>query len=73
MRTLTLSLVLALAFLGACGKKKAPASPTNTSDTAAPGGGASESADPNREKDMTSPEAGDESSAKSSDPCEGGE
>jgi hypothetical protein len=71
MRTLTLSLVLALALLGGCAKKKAPASPANAApDSAAPAGGA---ADTNAEKDMASPDQPDESSAKSSDPCEGGE
>ena len=71
MRTITFSLVLALVMLGGCGKKKSPASPANTAtESAAPGGGAEES---HEEKDMKAPDAGDESSAKSSDPCEGGE
>ena len=73
MRTLSLSLILAVSLLGACGKKKAPAAPTNTateSASPAPGG----ATDSNEEKDMKSPEPGDESGgAKSSDPCEGGE
>ncbi len=71
MRTLTLSLILAVSLLGACGKKKAPASPANTATESAPAPGATES---NEEKDMAAPEPGDESAgAKSSDPCEGGE
>ena len=72
MRTLTLSLLLAVSLLGACGKKKAPASPANTATESAPAPGAS--GDANEEKDMKSPEPGDESGgAQSSDPCEGGE
>jgi hypothetical protein len=71
MRTLMLSLILATSLLGACGKKKAPAAPTNTATESAPAGGAT---DENEEKDMNAPEPGDESAgAKSSDPCEGGE
>jgi hypothetical protein len=72
MRTLMLSLLLAVSLLGACGKKKAPASPANTAtESAAPAEGATDS---NEEKDMAAPEPGDESAgAKSSDPCEGGE
>lgn len=72
MRTLTLSLILGLALLGACGKKKAPAAPTNTTTESAPAPGGAD--DANEEKDMSAPEPGDESAgAKSSDPCEGGE
>ncbi len=71
MRTiLTITLALALSTLGGCGKKKAPASPGNTATEAAPAGGA---ADSNEEKDMAAPDKSDESSSKSSDPCEGGE
>jgi hypothetical protein len=71
MRTLaTITLALALSTLGGCSKKKASTTPTNTATEAAPGGGATES---NEEKDMAAPDKGDESSAKSSDPCEGGE
>jgi len=70
MRTLaTITLALALASFG-CSKKKAATTPTNTATEAAPSGGATES---NEEKDMAAPDKGDESSAKSSDPCEGGE
>jgi hypothetical protein len=70
MRTvLTITLALSLSMLG-CGKKKAPQNPANATTESAPAGGASES---NEEKDMAAPDKGDESSAKSSDPCEGGE
>jgi hypothetical protein len=71
MRTiLTITLAVALSTLGGCAKKKAPASPANATTESAPGGGATES---NEEKDMAAPDKGDESSSKSSDPCEGGE
>jgi hypothetical protein len=70
MRTiLTLSLALSLSMFG-CAKKKAPQNPGNTTTESAPAGSATES---NEEKEMTAPDQGDESSSKSSDPCEGGE
>jgi hypothetical protein len=72
MRTvLTLTLALSLSMLGGCAsKKKAPQNPGNSTTESAPAGDATES---NEEKEMAAPDKGDESSSKSSDPCEGGE
>jgi hypothetical protein len=71
MRTiLTITLAVALSTVAACGKKKAPATPGNTATEGAPAAGA---ADSNEEKNMATPDKGDESAPKSSDPCEGGE
>jgi hypothetical protein len=67
---LTLTLALSLSAFGCASKKKAPQNPGNTTTETAPAEGADDS---NEEKDMAAPDAGDESSEKSSDPCEGGE
>lgn len=72
MRHALLALVLAVVStlgLAGCGKKKAPANPSNATDTqAAPT--ADEKAD--EEKNVNTPDEQDEG-ATSSDPCEGGE
>lgn len=68
MRTALFALVLVLS-LAACGKKKAPASPSNATDTqAAP----TEDEKADEEKSVTTPDENEEG-ANSSDPCEGGE
>jgi predicted small lipoprotein YifL len=67
MRTV-LALLLALSVAG-CGKKKAPASPSNATD---PQAAPTDEEKSNDETNTRTPDDQDDA-ARSSDPCEGGE